>query len=108
VVAMKQALDHRAFEEDREGANDGDDSPMLALAEQYHRNQGDIELTMKLRGGAQHHNYVGRAKTIGATTAATKGKVSAAKKLGVGKGELDLATKLLQLSNAQRQKEIAE
>ena len=115
VVAMKQALDHRAFEENhdafeenREGANDGDDSPMLALAEQYHRNQGDIALTMKLRGGAQHHNYVGRAKTIGATTAATKGRVSVAKKLGVGKGELDLATKLLQLSNAQRQKEIAE
>jgi hypothetical protein len=31
-----------------------------------------------------------------------------AKKLGVGKGELDLATKLLHLSNAQKQKEMAE
>jgi hypothetical protein len=115
VVAMKQAFDHHAFEEDRdafeenrEGANDGDDSPMLALAEQYHRNQGDIELTMKLRGGAQHHNYVGRAKTISATAVATNGRVSVAKKLGVGKGELDLATKLLHLSNAQKQKEMAE
>jgi hypothetical protein len=108
VVAMKQALIHRAFEEDREGIDDGGDSPMLALAEQYHRNQGDIELTMKLRGGAQHHNYVGRAKTISATAVATKGRLSVAKKLGVGKGELDLATKLLHLSNAQKQREIAE
>ena len=85
-----------------------DSSSALTFAEQYHRSQGDVELTMKLRDGLRKQSHLGVAKTIGNAQMPPKGRISAAKKLGVGKGELDLASRLLRLSIAQKEREEVE
>jgi hypothetical protein len=60
---------------------------------------------MKLRESARHQIRLGGAKTINPVTLPPKSRVTAAKKLGVGNGEIDLAAKLLLLSMAQSKKE---
>jgi hypothetical protein len=79
----------------------------LTFAERYHRSQGDIDLAMRLRESARTQSQAGAVKSLGTTPIPAKGRVSAAKKLGVGKGEFDLASKLLRLSIAQKEREEA-
>ena len=81
--------------------------PAVALAEQYHRSQGDIELAMKLREQGVQKVPTRKVKVIKASKGRTKGKVTLARKLGMGKGELDLASKLHKLQEEFVEKETA-
>lgn len=77
----------------------------LQIAEQYHRSQGEAELAMRLHEQPGLNDHTRKIKTIKATGLPHRGKLTAAKKLGVGKGELDLASKLQQLKEALSEKE---
>ncbi|MCX6135307.1 MAG: hypothetical protein NTU47_15995 [Ignavibacteriales bacterium] len=107
AAVPERSREERKYEFEPEERIERDGVPALTFAEQYHRNQGDVELAMRIRDNARTQGHLSVTRTIGTTIIPAKGRISAAKKLGVGKGELELASKLLRLSLAQKETEDA-
>jgi len=100
VRAERSALSGVADSEESEPFEERHGVRALQIAEQYRRSQGEVELAVKLREQAGSNEQARRIKTIKATGLPHRGKLMSAKKLGVGKGELDLASKLRRLKEA--------
>lgn len=77
----------------------------VTLAEQYQRNQGDIELAMKLRDKETSKEQGARSGVLSGVVIPKKGSLRIARKLGVGAGEVDLLKKLRRMEDEFSEKE---
>jgi hypothetical protein len=98
-------LGHRSFERLAELDAFEGASTTVALAEQYRRSQGDIELAMKIREQSPVKKTDTKVGIIKAVKLPKKGKVRMARKNGIGTGEVDLASKLSRLQDAFSERE---
>jgi hypothetical protein len=110
-TSSSQSIEHRHIEDDRPAFPDVQEpreepdefgSPAATLAERYQRSRGDIELAWIL---GDQNKPTRKVKVIKASKIRAKGKVTLARKLGTGKGELDLAAKLHKLEEESIEKE---
>ncbi|HTY37991.1 MAG TPA: hypothetical protein VMH23_12810 [Bacteroidota bacterium] len=95
-------------EQERIAPSDSDDTAALTFASQYQRNQGDVELAIRLRDSIRKQSHLSVARKIGQTEIPAKARITAAKKLGVGKGEVELASKLQRLAATKKETEVVE
>jgi hypothetical protein len=79
----------------------------VTLAQQYHRNQGDIEFAIKMREMPKQDKTVKRGGKKPSKLVITSSKATAARKLGVGTGELELAERLKIMESATEKEEVA-
>ena len=87
--------------EEEENAEDA----ATAVAEQYGRNRGEIELAMKLQTQSESPLRFADIKSLALRAKQPAMRVRLAKKLGVGSGEMELASKLRRLASAHSGKE---
>jgi hypothetical protein len=103
--SSQSALGNRTFDRLSEVDSFEGDSTTVALAEQYRRSQGDIELAMKIREQTPATKADAKVGIIKAIRLPKKGKVRMARKNGIGTGEVDLASKLSRLQDAFSERE---
>ncbi len=102
-LILEEKASSRRLRGSEQSGDDGEDAE-LSLARKFGRAQGEFKLAKTLEAGSREYK---KLQTLDAQRldAQRRGSVARAKKLGVGRGELELAHSLRRMDATKRRKE---
>ena len=94
-------------EQDEEPNGTRQEELVISLAKQYRRNQGDVEFAVKMRQNSREGQPATKVVNTPSRLVINSSRSVAARKLGIGTGELELSERLKQMESRQEKEELA-